>query len=67
MMLGTTNIKWFEGFGGCNIIDFTTVLECKKHNNSTIITIIINILAHTVFQLQSVPLNNNLKYTHFSL
>jgi len=25
---------WFERFGCCNFIDFTTVLECNKHNNS---------------------------------
>jgi len=25
---------WFERFGGCNITDFTTVLECNKYNTS---------------------------------
>jgi len=25
--------NWFERFGCCNIIDFTTVLEGNKHNN----------------------------------
>jgi hypothetical protein len=24
---------WFERFGGCNIIEFTTVLERNKNNN----------------------------------
>jgi hypothetical protein len=59
--------NWFERFGACKIIDFTTVLECNKHTKVNIITIIINILPHTVFQLQCVRIHNNLKYTHFSL
>jgi hypothetical protein len=25
---------WFMRGGGCNIIDFTTVLECNKNSNS---------------------------------
>jgi len=27
---------WFVRCGGCNVIDFTTVLECNKNNNNSI-------------------------------
>ena len=63
---------WFERFRFCNIIDFTIVLECDKHNNSKYYynnNNNNNNNKHTsqyVFQLQRVPLNIYI-YTYFSL
>jgi len=71
--LAVTVQNWFAKSGGCNIIDFTTVLECNKIiilniiSIIIIIIIIINILNDTVFQLQGVLLKTNHKYIYFSL
>ena len=70
--LAVTVQNWFAKSGGCNIIDFTTVLECNKIIilniiSIIIIIIIINILNDTVFQLQGVLLKTNHKYIYFSL
>ena len=57
--------NWFERFGGCNAI---LQMSWKVPNIIilNIITIIINILALTVLQLQCDPLNKKPKYTYFS-
>ena len=54
--------KCFERFGFSNVIDFKQFWKITKIITVNIITIIIiNILPHTLFQLQCVPFNNKLK------
>jgi hypothetical protein len=59
--------NWFVR---CGVVTLLISQQCCNATKLIIVNIItiviINILTHTVFQLQSI-LNNNLKFTYFSL